>query len=290
MDPVQSEHHAYQPHPQPGSSILSALVRKLESFEIISEEVKQRIGRLPLRVASFAAREDLVRESEPRGEVRVLIEGMAGRYKALDGGRHAILGFLLPGDVDEADALADELDHGIAAISPCKVAMVSRFTFDQLLVDFPEVGRGFRRMARLDGAIARMWLTNMGQRPADRQAAHLLCELHVRLSAVGMGGPDGFTNPLTQEHLANVLGISSVHMNRVMQHLREEGLIRIEGHVLRFPSSAKIREYAGFDGGYLMGEGRTPAPESQPHAGAPDSRQRAPAYGSETHFPTPGME
>ena len=256
--------------------MLSALIQKLESFEAISEEAKQRLVRLPLRVATFAPREDMVRESEPRGDVRVLIEGMAGRYKALDGGRHAILGFLLPGDVDEADALADELDHGIAAISPCKAALVPKLSFDQLLIDFPDVGRGFRRMARLAGAIGRMWLTNMGQRAADRQAAHLMCELNARLSAVGMGGPDWFTNPLTQEHLANVLGISSVHMNRVMQHLREEGLIRIDGHVLRFPAPAKIRQYAGFDGAYLMGDGR---------ARARHDDARAPGEGRDVHMP-----
>lgn len=137
-----------------------------------------------------------------------------------------------------------------------------------MLMDFPDAGRAFRRMARLDESIRRVWLANMGQRMADRQAAHLLCELAVRFAQVGMGGPDWFTNPLTQEHLANVLGISPVHMNRVMQHLRELGLVRLEGHVIRFPAPKKIQQYADFDGRYLVGEMRISVAAGENHAGA----------------------
>lgn len=233
--------------------MLSILIQKLESLEPLSEEAKARLRKLPTRLVSFAPREDMIREAEPRGDVRIVIDGVAARYKALDSGHQAILGFMLPGDVDETDAFADTLDYGIAAVTAVKVALTPRLMFDQLLADFPDVGRGFRRMARLEESIRRMWLANMGQRVADKQAAHLLCELRARFEAVGMGGPDWFTNPLTQEHLANVLGISPVHMNRVMQRLRELGLVRVDGHMLRFPVPAKMHLYADFDGGYLNG-------------------------------------
>jgi CRP-like cAMP-binding protein len=258
--------------------MLSALVQKLDSLEPLSDEAKSHLARLPARLANLAPREELVAEAQPRGDVRVVVEGVAARVKVLDaGGRQAILGLLLPGDVDEADAFVEALDHGIVALTACKIAQIPRLPFDQLLLDFPDLARAFRRMARRGEAIARVWLANMGQRSADRQAAHLLCELHARLSALGMGGADWFTNPLTQEQLANVLGISAVHMNRVMQHLRELGLIRVEGHVLRFPSPRKMEEYAGFDGGYLAGEGRAATPKYESHhARAPRGERPAP--------------
>ena len=116
-------------------------------------------------------------------------EGIAARYKALDNGHQATLGFLLPGDVDETEAFADRLDHGITAVTAVKTALVSRHAFDQLLAEFPELARGFRRLARLEQSVCRMWLANMGQRVADKQAAHLLCELRARFEAAGMGGP-----------------------------------------------------------------------------------------------------
>ena len=242
--------------------MLSALIQKLDLFGPLSDEARNRLRKLPARLLSFAPHDDIVREKEPRGDVRVICEGIAARTKSLDGGdRQAVLGFVLPGEVDESDPLADALDHGIVALSPVKVALLARQPFDQLLLEFPDLARAFRRMARLNEGITRMWLANMGQRAADRQTAHLLCEMQVRLCAVGMGGADWFTNPLTQEQFANVLGISAVHMNRVMQHLRELGLIRIENHTLRFPSLARIHEYAGFDPAYLVTDARVRAHE-----------------------------
>jgi CRP-like cAMP-binding protein len=238
--------------------MLSALIQKLEALELISGQAQTHLRDLPVRQMQFLPRQDLVREFESRENIHIVVEGVAGRYKALDNDRNAILGLLLPGDIDETDPFADHLDHSIAAIIPCTVAQVSRSLFDKMLLDNPDAARGFRRMARLEQSISRMWLANMGRRAADRQAAHLLCELRTRFSAVGLGGTDWFSNPFTQEHLAGVLGISTVHMNRVLQHLREKELIHTDGHVLRFPSSKAIEEYAAFDNSYLRGELHTP--------------------------------
>jgi len=245
--------------------MLSPLIQKLDSLEPLSGDAKAHLRRLGGRVVQFAPREDMVRESEPRGDVRILVEGVGIRYKALDGGHQAVLGFFLPGDADETDSFVEQLDHGIAAVTACRIVQVPRAAFDQLLLDSPEIARAFRRMARLEETIRRVWLANMGQRAADKQTAHLLCELRDRLSAAGMGGPDWFTNPFTQEQLSHVLGISPVHMNRVMQHLRESGLVRVDGHLVRFPSLAAIRQYAEFDEAYLRGSSpaRTPAAEKE---------------------------
>jgi CRP-like cAMP-binding protein len=244
-------------HGQAEHSALSPLIQKLEALEPLSGEAKSRLRNLSARLVSFVTREDLLREAEPRGDVRILLGGVAVRFKNLEG-RRAILGFLLPGDVDETDVFVDMLDHGIVAITAGKLALIPRLAFEQAVTDFPDLGRGFRRMARRDDSISRVWLTNMGQRAADKQAAHLFCELRARFEAAGMGGPDWFTNPLTQEDLADVLGISPVHMNRVMQHLRELELIRPDKHVVRFPSPAKLQEYCDFDDGYLHGGARAP--------------------------------
>ena len=244
-------------HVQAEHAILSPLIRKLELLEPLSGKAKSYLRKLPARLSSSAPRQDLLREDEPRGDVRILLGGVAVRFKSLEG-RRAILGFLLPGDVDEPDVFVEMLDHGIAAISACKLAHIPRQAFEQLVMDFPDLGRGLRRMARRDDSISRVWLTNMGQRAADKQAAHFFCELRARFEAAGMGGPDWFTNPLTQEDMADVLGISPVHMNRVMQHLRELQLIRPDRHVVRLPSPAKLQEYCAFDDGYLHGEARAP--------------------------------
>jgi CRP-like cAMP-binding protein len=247
------------PAPRP---ILSPLVQKLESLEPLSGDAKARLRKLPIRLVNIAPRETLVREAEPRGDIRILLDGVAIRCKSLQG-RRAILGFLLPGDVDEADAFVETLDHGIAAITACKLALAPRAAFDRLLMDVPDLARGFRRMAGREEAIRRVWLANMGQRAADKQAAHLFCEMRARFEAAGMGGPDGFANPFTQEEMADVLGISAVHMNRVMQHLKDLDLIRPDRHLMRFPAFAALQDYAAFDGAYLKSAARALSPEPQ---------------------------
>jgi len=132
------------------------------------------------------------------------------------------------------------------------VVHVARSAMDQAIRDHPEIGRGLRRMSGIEEAILRVWLANMGQCSADKQAAHLFCELRVRMEAAGLGGEDWFHNPFTQEQFANVLGISAVHMNRVMQLLRELKLVYVDGRVIRIRDVAKIEAFADFNANYLL--------------------------------------
>ena len=238
--------------------MITPLIRKLETFGPLSDQAKVRLSSLVARFSNHAAREDIVRESEARSDLRILVDGVACRYKLVDGGRQAILGFLLPGDVDLADGSMDRFDHTIGTITPCRVVHVARSAMELAIQDHPEIGRALRRMSGVEEATLRVWLANMGQCTADKQAAHLFCELRARMAATGLGGEDWFHNPFTQEQLANVLGISAVHMNRVMQQLREMKLVYADGRVIRFPDVAKIEDFADFSVSYLRG-GRDPA-------------------------------
>jgi CRP-like cAMP-binding protein len=233
--------------------MIAPLIHKLDSLELLSDQAKVRLAGLISRMSSHAPREDIVREAEARGDLRVLVDGVACRYKVFNGGRQAILGFLLPGDVDEVDGALERFDHHISTVTPVRMVHVARPVLEQAIQDHPEIGRALRRMAAVEHATLRIWLANMGQRAADKQAAHLFCELRMRMAAVGLGGADWFNNPFTQEQFANVLGISAVHMNRVMQHLREMKLMRIDGRIIRFPDVSRIENFADFQAGYLLG-------------------------------------
>ncbi len=237
--------------------MLAPLIHKLDSLELLSDQAKVRLSGLIVRTSHHMPREDIVRESEARGDLRVLVDGVACRYKVFDGGRQAILGFLLPGDVDQVDGASDQFDHHISTITPARLVHVARPALEQAILDHPEIGRAFRRMAAVEHATLRVWLANMGQRAADKQAAHLFCELRMRMAAVGLGGADWFNNPFTQEQFASVLGISAVHMNRVVQHLREMKLVRIDGRIIRFPDVARIEKFADFHADYLLASNST---------------------------------
>ena len=90
----------------------------------------------------------------------------------------------------------------------------------------PRIGDVFWRDTLIDAAVFREWVTNVGRREAYGRIAHLLCELFVRLRAVGLTNGDSYPLPITQAELADATGLSTVHVNRTMQELRGDGLIK----------------------------------------------------------------
>src|SRR5262249_11372754 len=101
-------------------------------------------------------------------------------------------------------------------------------------------------------SIQRAWLANISQFAADRRMAHLLCELRQRLAMVSLADGQSFRLPLTQQELADALGLSTVHVNRVMQHLKEQGLIRAMDRTVFIPDLDHLEEFAEFDPAYLL--------------------------------------
>jgi CRP-like cAMP-binding protein len=109
--------------------------------------------------------------------------------------------------------------------------------------------------ASRDEAMVVEHLVNLGRRSAEVRMAHFLLELGARLQLVGIGDKTGFDCPLTQYHLADALGLSAVHVNRVLRHLREEGLVTFQRGRVAFDDLAGLIDLAGFDAEYLDHEG-----------------------------------
>lgn len=195
------------------------------------------------------ARRDIVAEGERVSHPVLLLAGIACRYKMMDEGRRAIIGFLVPGDPVSPWFLGEQrVDFSACALSPCEVVEISLLA--SRTGAHAQLVRALSRCDLVDGAIQRMWLANIGQ-PADKRLAHLLCELHVRLALVGMAAENSFPLLMTQQDLADALGLSSVHVNRVMQYLREEGLIHIANRSVYIPDPKRLEKFAAFDSAYL---------------------------------------
>jgi len=196
-------------------------------------------------------RRDIVAEGEHISRPELLLAGVACRYKMMPEGRRAIIGFLVPGDLVTPWFLEDQrVDFAACALGPCEVAEISLPGFHTPAAAYSELNRALSRCDLMEGAIQRTWLANIGQ-PADKRLAHLLCELHGRLALVGMADENSFPLLMTQQDLADALGLSSVHVNRVVQYLREEGLIRIANRNVYIPDPGRLEKFAGFDSAYL---------------------------------------
>jgi CRP-like cAMP-binding protein len=180
------------------------------------------------------------------------MEGWAARYKVVPDGSRQITAILVPGDFcDLHITILGEMDHGITALTRVKVALVPHLVMENLPVDRPQLGRALWWATLVDEATLRAWIVNLGRRDAAERVAHLFCELHARLKLVGLADEDDFSLPLTQEILADALGLTPVHINRVLQRLRSQDLIELEGGELRILNLPHLRKLAGFDPTYL---------------------------------------
>lgn len=238
--------------PYPNSPPVNPLIAKLSRGCALDAHDRARLEEITTRRTALPARGDIIREGDAPADVHLIMDGFAYRYKLIPGGRRSIMAILVPGDFCDLDvAILSRMDHNIATLTPCSLVEIPRATIDELTTRHPAVARALRWATLVDEATLREWLVNMGQRPADRQLAHFLCELRLRLEVVGMADRVGMYLPMTQEEISDTLGMSAVHVNRVFQHLRELDLLRMHGRNLMFPDIARLEEFAEFNSDYL---------------------------------------
>lgn len=229
------------------------LIRKLERFTKLSADDKQVLNDLARgRVRRVGPREDIIGEGDRPQHVRLILSGHACRYKMLEDGRRQIMAFFLPGDLcDLRIFILRQMDHSIASVSSALLTELARDTVLELTERYPRITRAFWWTTLVDAAISREWTVNVGQRTATERLAHLLCELFYRLRAVGLTEANACELPITQLELADALGLSVVHTNRVLQDLRTQGLIALRNGILTIPDLDALQTVALFDPNYL---------------------------------------
>ncbi len=234
-----------------------ALFAKLEMGGGLEEADREALGALCADVRAVAANRDIISEGDSPDFVHLMIAGWAARYKIVPDGARQITAFLLPGDFCDAHvAVLREMDHGIVALTPATVAYISQQVIETLPLHRPRLARALWWATLVDEAVLRSWIVNLGRRDAYERVAHLLCELRQRLANVGLVEGDHFALPLTQEELADALGLTAVHINRVLQRLRREGLITLKGGTLTILDGKGLRRASGFNPNYLHAKRR----------------------------------
>lgn len=230
----------------------SPLVRKLGHGAVLSQSDVKRLDRLTESTRAVAGHSDLIRESDQPENVHLILSGFACRYKMLRNGRRQIVAFFVPGDFcDLHVAILGQMDHSIATISTCNIAEIPRHEVLDLVTQYPRINHALWWATLVDEAVLREWIVRIGQRPAVQKLAHLICEIRLRLNSVGLAAGDEFRFPVTQAELADTLGITTVHVNRMMQQLRMEGLIATQATLVTIPNVERLEDFADFDRSYL---------------------------------------
>lgn len=245
--------------------MLNPFIRKLRHGAQFTESDERLLAQATQARTLRAARTDLLREGDPAESAFVVLEGLACRYKRLPRGERQITALLLPGDSCELHtSLRREADDSIATLTRCILAVIPRRTVQDWVQRSPSIAEAVAWAALVDQAILREWLVNLGGRNATERTAHLFCELYARSQAVGLGTASSFVLPLTQEDLANLLGLSPVHLNRILGRLRGDNLLQVKRGAATINDLHRLATFAGFDGGYLYL--RTPNSTQAPSA------------------------
>lgn len=211
---------------------------------------------------TFPARADLIREGDQPGPGFVILEGWACRYKLLPEGTRQITSFLLPGDTCDLNAsVSNYMEHSIATLMTARVALVPRGTLEKLIETRPAITRAFWWTKLVDEDTLRAWIVSMGRRNGLQRVAHLMCELYVRAHSIGLTDGGRFELPLTQTLIGDALGLTPIHVNRVLRKLRLRGVMTLSGGSLAIADIAALAAIAGFDDNYLHRRGLEPARE-----------------------------
>ena len=229
-------------------------VHKLKALVELTSDDIAALENATARPRHYSAKQDMIREGDRPGPVFVVLDGWACRYKILPNGSRQIMAFLLPGDAcDLHVGMLNAMDHSLQAITETKVALIPGEEMALLLEAHPTVARAMYKSQLVDEGTLRAWIVSMGRRSSIERVAHLMCELYIRSIERESDG-DGYKQialPISQVIFADALGMTPVHINRVLRELREAGAMSFSRGSLRVLDPVKLVQIAGFDENYL---------------------------------------
>jgi CRP-like cAMP-binding protein len=210
---------------------MEPVYRRLSALTPLSYEEIRVLGGFEARARDHGPGATLMTEGRATTRPSVVVSGWACHQRIMPDGRRQIFGFVLPGDVMGAwsggrgRALANTV-----AVTP--LSMIELPELDHISPDSAlrtNISRAVKLAARQNEVFLFDHIMRLGCLTALERMAHLLLELRQRMAVVGLGDDRRFPMPLTQESLADALGLSTVHVNRTLQQLRRERLIEIAG-------------------------------------------------------------
>lgn len=245
---------------QSEESVLAPMVSKLQLWRPLDDADREALLALPFRVIDLRPQEYMVREGDKPQNSCLMLAGFSFRHKIAGNGGRQIFSIQMKGDLaDLQNSLLGTADHNLQALSHVKAALIPVEAIQEIAFDRPAIGRAMWYETLIDASIFREWTLNVGRRDSRTRTAHLLCEFALRLEIAGLGERCKYELPMTQEQLADALGLTSVHTNRTLKNLGEDGLISRTQRSVRIDDWASLMKAGDFDPAYLHLNGAAPA-------------------------------
>ena len=232
---------------------LERFLDRLMLRSLLSQEEREAILALEGREVFTAAHCDIVRPGQTVDFACLVIDGLAGRFDQLANGHRQITALHIPGDMCDLHSVAvPHAGWGIEALTGTNTLRVAHEALRELTIKFPAIAYAFWRDTIADASILAKWISALGRRSAKARMAHLICEMGIRIEQANLGTRNLFRLPATQAQLADVLGVTTVHLNRTFQTLRRDGLLFTDGTTIQVPDFDRLRSTAEFDIQYLL--------------------------------------
>jgi CRP-like cAMP-binding protein len=230
----------------------SILAKKLNTFLPLTSKELKCLADMQMAPLKVKRGQQLTEEGQTGHRAFVLHDGWACSYKDLANGQRQIISFPIAGDcVGLRSVLLRTADHSFAALTDAVVSPVEGTHILKCVTEFPRIGAALLWAASRDEAMVVEHLVNIGRRSAIERTAHFFMELAERLSLVGLATEAEFKCPLSQDVIADALGLTPIHVNRVLRQLREKGLLTVHKGSVKIHDLNGLRKFAGFQGGYL---------------------------------------
>src|SRR5687768_8880993 len=236
---------------------LATLMFKLRARDRISDDEAAILRDSIAEIIELPPGKVLVRAGVELSVCTLLFDGIVGRYKDLADGQRQIMELHVTGDfLDLHSFLLKRLEHNVGSMTPVRMAIVPHEAIRKITEEQPHLTRILWFSTLLDAAIHREKILTVGRRSAVARLAHLFCELAVRLGIVGKADETGYRLDLTQTDLADVTGLTAIHVNRMLKKLRDGGLMTFRGGEVVIHDWEGLQRIAEFDPAYLFLERR----------------------------------
>ena len=187
-----------------------------------------------------------LRERTQSDHLYTVLSGWAFRYKLLDDGRRQILNYALPSDMlGLQGAVMKEMEHSVDALTPLVLCVFPRTKLWDLYSRFPSLAFDVTWLAAREEQHIDENLVSLGRRSALERLAYLLLHLFLRAEEVGLAQNNSVQFPITQQHVADSLGMSLVHTNRTVRRLMATKAVRWSNRVFEVRDRAELRALAG---------------------------------------------
>ena len=229
-----------------------ALLRRISFYADLDLGDQEVILGLDGHEQQFDKNVEIVDAGQELDRLLIVKEGWAIRYKSLEDGRRQVLNVLMPGDMFDLQVLvAAEADHSVKTVTRLTGLSVRPPVFRSLLTESGKLTLAFWWMQVQEEAFLREQIVRNGQQTARERIGHFLLELHRRARIAGEGTHDGFRVPLTQTVIADALGLTPIHTNRVLRQLERDGLLERENGWIAFRHQDRLAEISQFDPSYF---------------------------------------